>query len=429
MRRKQRIEEDQLEKVLRQMPIIKDNRDPKQIYREVEMRLNKKPRQFKVMPALALAAAVLIFAMITPLFFQNMSSQDSTMNDSAVENRSGEEMEQMDGDDSRGGDGMAGIQSFEATEDKESDGTSEEDTTFKTNELVAFDNNSTFVVTNVNEDTEYVITIGATADMTDIDPEPFTVPLSIVVPKDKEDSYIAALERIRYELNYSDLGVISPFINEGATLTEGKDNTGKPKAILEVGTTFAGLSSLQNTMMSDELYETFRTYYSSYEFTTNGSKENVQVGNLLYNEPVVVKRENARAYYKYQAFEHSPVFLVPSRTDYQTFEEALESMYKGAEHFKGSQDVEASIPENMVVESITADKVEPSVVIISLSQESSLENTEENIFALEAIMMTAKEFGFEQVLFKTSEGGMIGNIQLNEPIDVPLSANPIPYQY
>ncbi|MGM0834891.1 MAG: hypothetical protein ACQEV7_01960 [Bacillota bacterium] len=429
MRHKQRMKEEQLEKLLRQMPIVKDDRDPKQIYREVHVALNKKPRSFNVMPALALAAAVLIFAIISPLFLQNLNGSNSSM-DHATRNSDGAGfMESAERDDS--GDSAeeesVGIQSVdkEARLDKADSEIAMDDAKESDTDDMAIlsADQPTFVVSDVSEETEKVITIGVSAKDAMSNDGVFSFPISVVVPKIDEGSYINDLEKIRYELDYDKLGLSIPHLNDGAVISAAENEDGTKKAVIEVGSLYTGYSSTQAFTFADQVEETFRLHFSTVEYTNNGSSKNVEMAGYVKNGPEDLQKLRKKAYLKYKGSQDGPTFLVLSQKDYVNVQEALKAMKTAPDQDSGSR-IDASVPKTI---EITRLQAEGDLVKIVLSSTSILENTEETIFALEAMMMTAKEFGFKQVVFETSQSGNIGNVPLNEAVKVPLAPNPVSY--
>lgn len=428
MRHKQHMEEEQLEKLLRQMPRVKDDRDPKQIYREVHVGLNKKPRSFNVMPALALTAAVLIFAIISPLFLQNMNSSNSSM-DQAARNSDGasimESPERDDSGDSEKGEAV-GIQSIGKEESLEKENMdamddAEESDTDDMKALTA--EQPTFVVSSVMEETENVITIGVSARDAMSKDGAFSFPISVVVPKTDEASYINDLEKIRYELDYDKLGLSVPLLNDGAVITAAEAEDGTKKAMIEVGSLYRGYSSTESFTFADQVAETFRLHFTTVEYTNNGSSKNVEMLGNVKNGPEDLQKLRKKAYLKYKGGQDGPTFLVLSQQDYVDVQEALKAMKTAPDQDSKSR-IEASVPKTIEITSLQA---EGDLVKIVLSSASILENTEETIFALEAMMMTAKEFGFKQVVFETAQSGSIGNVPLNEAVEVPLAPNPISY--
>ena len=429
MRHKQRMDEDQLEKLLRQMPKMKDERDPKQIYREVHIGLNRRPRTFKVMPALALAVAIMIFAIISPLLFQDMSNSNSSMDHASKNSNHAGIMENEKRDDSgEAEDGASfNISSVEeavpiAKEDPANPISDTEDSDIKAT-FSTSTGQPTFVVSNVMEETENVITIGVSARDAMSNDGNFSFPISVVLPKTDEESYINDLEKIRYDLDYDKLGLGTPLLNDGAVITAAENEDGTKKAIIEVGSLYRGYSSTQSLTFADQVSETFRLHFTQVEYTNNGSSKDVEMSSEVKNGPVDLQKFRNKTYLKYKGSQDGPTFLVLSQHEYKDVQEALEAMKTAPDQDPESR-IEASVPSTIEISDL---QKKDELLRIVLSSKSNLENTNEIIFALEAMMMTAKEFGFKQVVFETSQRGNIGNVPLNEVVQVPFAPNPIVY--
>ena len=88
---------------------------------------------------------------------------------------------------------------------------------------------------------------------------------------------------------------------------------------------------------------------------------------------------------------------------------------KYGSRFEGT---EASIPEKWKIEiSGTND----SIVIITLKDNEAL--TEDFLLNLEAILLTAKDFGYEAVKIENAGIDQLGPFTLNLPINVPVAPN------
>ncbi|MEH7224240.1 hypothetical protein V7112_10590, partial [Bacillus sp. JJ1566] len=62
---------------------------------------------------------------------------------------------------------------------------------------------------------------------------------------------------------------------------------------------------------------------------------------------------------------------------------------------------------------------------VHFSEEAVLENSDNYILMLDAIMLTAKEFNFDSVTFYGNID-QIGNVKFGERTKVPLAPNPLP---
>lgn len=419
-------DEDQMEKLLRQMPKIKDDRDPKQIYKEIQPKLANSPRRSKIVPAFALVAALVLFALVVPMFLNNMQF-DMSLSGSDSGSEESMDMATMNADenadDTEADSSRKGLEESESSLEAEEAEGEEETNDFAAAEVSSADGKS-FVTPSYNVESEYAVTIGVSLKEADnFEHGGSTTPLTVIVPRGENDTYVDALNKVRGEIAYEDYGVVVPIINDNVKISEGDIGLASPMPIVDVTDMAKGLSSYQDIQFSKELSDTFSNQYTHFLFSDNGSTKGVQVGNNVYDGPVEYQTKNKRAYYKY----HTGILplLVPGHERYTSIGNALKAMTSAPEQAENSK-LEPSIPDTVQVESLALEK-DNTVVRIKLADNSVLENNDETIFALEAMMMVAKEFGIRNVVFESSQDGTIGTITLNEEISVPYSPNPIPY--
>ncbi|MGD6782097.1 hypothetical protein ACQCT3_17720 [Sutcliffiella horikoshii] len=417
-------DEDQIEKLLRQMPKIKDDRDPKQIYKEIQPKLANSPRRSKIVPAFALVAALVLFALVAPMFVNNMQF-DMSLSGSDSSSEESMDTATMNADDSAE-DSAADI-SREALEEEEESSLKaegeEESNDFAAAEITSLDGKS-FVTTSYNIELEYAVTIGVSLMEADnFKHGGSSTPLTVIVPRGESDTYVDALNKVRGGIAYEDYGVNAPTINDNVKISEGDIGLDRAMPILDVTDMAKGLTSYQSRLFPKELSDTFSNQYTHFLFSDNGSTKGVQVGNDVYNGPIELQTKNKRAYFKYHT--GSLPLLVPGHERYLSIGDALTAMTSAPEQADTSK-LEPAIPDTVQVESLALEK-DKTVVRIKLADSSVLENNDESIFALEAMMMVAKEFGLSAVVFESSQEGMIGTITLNEEVSVPYSPNPIPY--
>lgn len=418
-------DEDQMEKLLRQMPKIKDDRDPKQIYKEIQPKLSNSPRRSKIVPAFALVAALILFALVAPMFVNNMQF-DMSLSGSDSSSEESMDIATMNADDENTEDSAADT-SREAFEEEE--GTSlkaegeEESNDFAAAEISSAER-KTFVTPSYNQETEYAVTIGVSLIEADnIEHGGSSTPLTVNVPRGENDTYVDALNKARGKIAYEDYGVNAPTINDNVKIAEGDIGLDRTMPILDVTDMAKGLTSYQDRLFPKELSDTFSNHYTHFLYSDNGSTKSVQVGQDVYDGPVELQTKNKRAYYKYHT-GNLPL-LVPGHERFNSIGNALKAMTSAPEQADYSK-LEPSIPDTMQVEGLGLES-DGTVVRIKLTDSSVLENNDDTIFALEAMMMVAKEFGLNGVIFESSQTGVIGTITLNEEVSVPYSPNPIPY--
>ncbi|MCG1022999.1 hypothetical protein [Sutcliffiella horikoshii] len=419
-------DEDQMEKLLRQMPKIKDDRDPKHIYNEIQPKLANAPRRTKFMPAVALVAALFIVAIIGPMFFNNMqfdmSLSGSNANSGSEENMDMATMDAHEAFDDSEGETETSRNQISEEEDISLKDESQADE-FAAAEIMTADQKS-FVVTSFNEAAEYAVTIGAS--LSEVDTIPFggsTTTLTLIVPKEEGQTYVDALNKVRGNISYESYGLGKPFINDNGMVTEELDAAGNRVPVVDITKMNKGLSSFQDPLFHQELINTFSLHYTQVQLSDNGNKVNVGIGNTVYEGPIVFERNQKRAYYKYYA--GSRPLLVAGHDRFKTIGDTLKAMTSAPEQADYSK-LEPSIPDTVKVDGVMIEN-DGAIARIKLADSSVLEDNEETIFALEAMLMVAKEFGLMGVVFESSQSGTIGTITLNEEVSVPFSPNPIPY--
>ncbi|WP_419881242.1 hypothetical protein ACN6MY_16960 [Peribacillus sp. B-H-3] len=126
-----------------------------------------------------------------------------------------------------------------------------------------------------------------------------------------------------------------------------------------------------------------------------------------------------QTYLIYQADKKSPSYIVPYM-EYNYIGDALASAKKNP----AIEGVKPSIPRAFKWKKIQENKKEKKVTIF-LSSDSELKDTKAASQTVEAILFTAKDFGYEWVKFINPPLTKIGNFQLNRDIRVPQAPNVI----
>ncbi|WLR43773.1 hypothetical protein LC087_06490 [Bacillus carboniphilus] len=110
-------------------------------------------------------------------------------------------------------------------------------------------------------------------------------------------------------------------------------------------------------------------------------------------------------------------FLVPSNKKFKNISEAFNFMKEG------NQFLLPSIDPSLDLDIETSEGGRTLIVFVNNGEK--VNSSQEAIFMIEAILMTAKEFNYEQVHFKGINEKQIGKWNLDQPINVPFSPNPI----
>ncbi|KKI93116.1 hypothetical protein WQ54_06320 [Bacillus sp. SA1-12] len=383
--------EEQLKQLLKQLPSVKDKQTSEDIYQSIlsKQQQGKKSRTWMA-PAIAAVAALFIFALLSPLFFQSFqTNEESSMDMSSQSTTEGSAKSQQSSDNNE--------QIAEARKDSENKELAKAS--------LLNEKQDTFVTAASEE--EDVITVGFT------DSEAKNIlPVSLVVNK-KQDK-LEQIEEVNPEVYKEELGPITYELSE----TEFSE-TGKPEEITIDYKGVPNLSSSTNDVLyQNAIIETFKWLnYKRVNLYTN-QKEGIEFGQSGPKNNLDVSQETQKAYFLYQFDENTLKLLVPSPNSYDSIKGALDAMKQG---------IEENNLQPTILKTVTNINSIPKgdLLEIEFNQDAGLEDSEDSIIMLEAVLMTAKEFGYHTVQFKGIKTNRIGEMDVTKPIEVPFSPNPI----
>ncbi|QOR65311.1 hypothetical protein IM538_15975 [Cytobacillus suaedae] len=401
--------DEQLEHLLTQMPIVRDNRDPREIYQSISSKVKRKKKNTWIIPSLATAAALALIIIIGPSFLN--PSFDSSQGGGNKESSSED------------------INMTMVTESPKEEGAPEMT-------AITGDDSESRKMTNTSleEPTSYVIreymdkklfTFGVP------DPMAHTViPVSVLVDW-SDQSHIDLLPDVIQKVNDKLISAEynTQFPLAQYTFTEKQNEDGTKNIILDFGQegrnpeSFASAESMEFWGAVKETFRWFDDNYNEIEFHQNG-KQGVMIGQSgIVETSYKLEKAGKRAYFMYVPFENGRKFLVPNEVTGKstTFSDALEAMRNNLEI--GSFVLQPTINENVNFE---IDETNSSNVTITFTDDTSLEDNDINLMMIEAIMITAKEFGYQTVSFENATLDRIGSWDLTGVENtVPVAPNPI----
>ncbi|EDL62538.1 RsiX, partial [Bacillus sp. SG-1] len=118
-----------------------------------------------------------------------------------------------------------------------------------------------------------------------------------------------------------------------------------------------------------------------------------------------------KAYYQY-THENGDIFLVPGEAAFESISEALTAMKSSP-----NDDFEPIIAKDIELTSTSKNKL----LTISFKEEPTMNDA--RLLLIEGILMTAKEFGFDEVLFQNLGSATWEGFDLSKPVSVPVSPN------
>lgn len=400
---KSTFDDEQLEKLLQSMPMVKDTQDPEQLFAKISSRLeeelpidkkieNKKLVQKKrpwILPTLASIAAVVIIALVVPSF---LHEQESALDEPTQQLKK----ETIEDDVERNAENFPMM--------------AEEGPAIKMAVV-----NPSHVITEVLENEEII-----TVAVPDTNAQ-FVVPLSFRAPKDEAISRLERVETINDHLHEEEWG-LSSYILENVTLSEG--NNGK-KLIIDVPADhqYGNGSAMEVIFLATVKVIAKQLGYGIIEFRTEGN-QGIVLGNYGKLTTIDLQKEKTKGvYYVFEPNGAGQKFLVPLPMDVE-FSKAIEAMKVPNDIEK--QQITPAIAVDINFQKIVIEENNKSA-LIEFVEGTNLVNDETSALMIEAILMTAKEYGVKTVEFKNAGPDYIGPYNLLEPVQVPLAVNPMPY--
>ncbi|MDQ0976111.1 hypothetical protein QFZ31_005989 [Neobacillus niacini] len=374
----------QLEELLRQMPKIHDNRNPRDIYQNLSIKKRKRPAW--LIPGFAAAAALLLFFLLVPKMLNG--TQNSF--DSAKQEESSSEAKMSQSDDHS---------SLLMKEDSKSGSEPE------------------MRITEINKNALYDDEAGDGTVITYWIPDSQAqnlVPISIVVTPDNNKNWLTIFTESMELFNEEEWGLADYYpLNAKFELDETKNTVivDLPKnhpygqgSTAEINF----ITTLKNNIASN-------SNVNKIMLKTDG-QPGVELGNYGVLEEIEVKPEGKHAYFFYKPDGMDTTYLVPSTDTYQDINAALEAMKTDQQE----QALKASLIPSFPIKDVTAKE---NKLIITLDEKAAMENSQETVNSFEAILLTAKEFGIDTITIVNAPIQLLGPFDLTKEMKVPLAPN------
>lgn len=127
-----------------------------------------------------------------------------------------------------------------------------------------------------------------------------------------------------------------------------------------------------------------------------------------------IEKQTKHAYYVLD--NKSGTFLVPSKTHYPSYEDAVEAMKRTSD---------AGLDPLIKDESIKEVTTKGKHVTITFGASAQLSDSNDHILLIEGLLLSAKDFGFTEVTIQQAGADQVGPYELEEPIEVPALPNPV----
>ncbi|WP_400242069.1 GerMN domain-containing protein [Niallia sp. JL1B1071] len=384
---KRKWNDEKIKQTLKQLPSIKDERNPEFIYHTIQMKKKSVRRTRVSMPILATVCTMILLFIISQSFFDNNESYDSESkvadNSAIMKAKISDEAEKND------------IQNFDfANQQAEMASSSLAPTAIYQEDV----GNYEVLTYPIPDENIQVI-----------------VPVSILVENpnhlSKFDLYVQNVNKmIGVNKQLSNYFPISPELFT-YHLSDNNIEVDTKQELTNFGSHSEGFF---NTLVQQQL-QTIGA--KKMVFYTDG-KLGVKLGNRK-ETTIEFKPLEKRAYFLLEDDEsmQRPLY-VPWEKPYDTIENAFDAMEDDIE----THGLTASIPNTIDIDKVSEDE-KKGQLIVHLSNESKMEEDQKTLYAIESILLTAKDFKYSTVKFENTKVEAVGEFQLTKELAVPVAAN------
>ncbi|MBT2686938.1 hypothetical protein J7I93_01950 [Bacillus sp. ISL-47] len=414
--RKSKWSDEQIEELLSQMPKIKDNRDPREIYQSIEMKIGKRKQKTWILPAAAAAAALLLFFILAPSLINWQESADKSVEIQADKSSSSAEIA-TENNLFEAEDDEAELKAKEEIgEDKaeQFDDASKNNAETESNDqisLKSLDANTSPTAVYEEDLTGKEVLTYAIPDQTAQN----IVPVSVLVEEDPAKSKFELFEDSMSRLTEEEWG-LTDYYPLKANFSYDQENRTLTVDVPEDHP--YSMSSTTELLLEKVLGNVMHNLeIEKVNLATEGQK-GIEFSHFGYRESLVPEKGtgNLIYYFLYPDGSESKPFMVPLREKFDSIKDALRAMKEN----RGEDNLQASIPEDINFE---AEEIQERKLLIRFESESEIIDNEPTLHTIEAILLTAKEFNFETVKLENADVDKIGNFDLSNELKVPVAAN------
>ncbi|MEH7012882.1 hypothetical protein V7087_19070 [Neobacillus niacini] len=384
----------QLEDLLRQMPKIQDHRNPRDIYQNLSIKKRKRPAW--ILPGIATAAALLLFFLLVP---KMLDGTEYSFDSVKQEESSNEDKISLSKENSS---------IMMKKEDTIENGISgDEPKMFMTqsNKTGLYDD-------EVGDGT--VITYWIPDSQAQI-----LVPISTVVHPDNNKNWLTIFTETMGLLKEEEWGLTDYYPLNATFKLDNTNNT----VIVDVPSDHKfgeGSSTETNFIKLLSKNIASNSQVNKIKLTTNG-QPGIELGNYGEMDEIEVEPEGKHAYYFYSPDGLETTYLVPSSETYNDINAAFEAM-------KTDQPALGFVPSLVPDFPMKEVTIKENKLTITMDENAAMENNQETVYAYEAILFTAKDFGIETITILNAPIKLLGPFDLSKEMKVPIAPNHRPIQ-
>lgn len=381
---KEEYQEHDIEHLLQKMPRLKDNLLKEEIFQAVERKMNKKKRYRPLLvPIFASIAAIFFLILFVPSIVQREDTDLSASKDAKVEPFSAA-TERMDSALSNAQD-KAIKESVMLTD-------------AKVNKTAVYKDNLTqYDVINYGFITEDAI----------------TVPISVMMPKEaRENSWEAQFKEVAEKLPLEEWGFSETPPQFYQEVNMEKNNEEIFLYLKEnVDYFIYGEHNFWNALQYSFRYQDVKAVNISDE---EGNILNF--GNMGEMDKIVIDHTPHTNYYAY-TLKNGATYVAPSELSYSSLAEALEAMKNTPNDF-----YEPLVPKEVAL-SVIEEENHPPIIRFRSHYDLMTGDKTQQMRMMEGILLTAKDFGYEEVKFQNLSPEEWGGFNFSEKVEVPYSPN------
>lgn len=390
--------EEQLENLLKQLPKINDHRNPQDIYQNISTKINKHKRTRWVFSSVATAAALLLIFILFPSINHDKTTdqmiKNSASSQEAVEKRDMSLKQKAESPEEK-----TNIATKSFSEDRKK--LNEESTPIEATAVYANDVTNKDVLTYAIPDN----------DVQNI------VPITVLVDKDPNKKWLTQYVDTMKQLQEEAWG-LKEFYPLNGEISYG-DSEDIVMIKLPKNHSY-GVGSASDKAFTEALTQSFHAQnIKKIKFFTE-KKVGVDLGNMGTIEELIVKPSKQHAYFILHSSNKSKPYLVPSVIQFKSIGDAIIAMKKEIEEYKLMPSIPAEI--NLEIANIS-DNVNKGILTVAFDKNTILSNSEQMIYMIESILLTAKEFDFKAVKFENAGINKIGPFKMTDAIQVPIAPN------
>ncbi|MGJ9456849.1 hypothetical protein [Oceanobacillus sp. CF4.6] len=381
---------------LQEMPEIKDDTEKNVLYHRISSSLTdpsptkKRQKKQKLIPVLATMMAV-AFIIIIPVMLNN-------------DNLVGQNSEQFsDVDLATNVEKSEGSRLMESSDEDQLEMGSEESVVQNSEIMDEIkvpndDSLESYVIQESNEPMKIVY-----AALSDLQQQ-YIIPISFIV------SGNANLNEYYNELKYyidNEEWATNEYMLNNASI-----ELNESEVLIELGDKFSIGEGSTNAYLFEKMLSAMFTPYGINKAVFQSDANGVELGPYGVIEEILLNKEEKLIYKRY-----NNQFLVPIPNLNLSIQDALAEMKIEQAEFN----IDQTIPEEV---QFTVDSSK-NLLTLTLDEGSVSQNGQEEMTMIEAILMTAKSYGYQSVQFINFPFDQIGKYNISDPIPVPVAANPI----